>query len=87
MLYDVMEGLVVDAHIGKYRMNERESAMKHIDSFMKLKITVNEYSGVKYITRPAIGNQSSVFVEITIPANRKSLYLINPYNEIIRHLV
>lgn len=68
-------------------MNERESAMKHIDSFMKLKITVNEYSGVKYITRPAIGNQSSVFVEITIPANRKSLYLINPYNEIIRHLV
>lgn len=47
----------------------------------------NEYSGVKYITRPAIGNQSSVFVEITIPANRKSLYLINPYNEIIRHLV
>ena len=46
-----------------------------------------EYSGVKYITRPAIGNQSSVFVEITIPANRKSLYLINPYNEIIRHLV
>ena len=40
MLYDVMEGLVVDAHIGKYRMNERESAMKHIDSFMKLKITV-----------------------------------------------
>ena len=68
MLYDVMEGLVVDAHIGKYRMND-------------------EYSGVKYITRPAIGNQSSVFVEITIPANRKSLYLINPYNEIIRHLV
>ena len=47
----------------------------------------DEYSGVKYITRPAIGNQSSVFVEITIPANRKSLYLINPYNEIIRHLV
>ena len=47
----------------------------------------SEYSGVKYITRPAIGNQSSVFVEITIPANRKSLYLINPYNEIIRHLV
>ena len=40
MLYDVMEGLVVDAHIGKYRMNERESAMKHIDLFMKLKITV-----------------------------------------------
>ncbi len=26
---------------------------------------VYEYSGVKYITRPAIGNQSSVFVEIT----------------------
>ncbi len=47
----------------------------------------SEYSGVKYITRPAIGNQSSVFVEITIPANRKSLYLINPYNEIIRHLM
>ena len=40
MLYDVMEGLVVDGHIGKYRMNERESAMKHIDLFMKLKITV-----------------------------------------------
>ena len=38
-LYDVMEGIVVDAHIGKYRMNERESTAKHIDSFMKLKIT------------------------------------------------
>lgn len=39
MLYDVMEGIVFDAHIGKYLMNERESAMKHIDSFMKFKIT------------------------------------------------
>lgn len=38
MLYDVMEGIVVDAHIGKYRMNKRESAAKHFDSFMKLKI-------------------------------------------------
>ena len=58
-------------------------AMVHVMEKDKL----SEYSGVKYITRPAIGNQSSVFVEITIPANRKSLYLINPYNEIIRHLV
>ena len=55
--------------------------------FSNLFSVETEYSGVKYITRPAIGNQSSVFVEITIPANRKSLYLINPYNEIIRHLV
>lgn len=55
--------------------------------FSNLFSVETEYSGVKYITRTAIGNQSSVFVEITIPANRKSLYLINPYNEIIRHLV
>ncbi|WP_242828163.1 hypothetical protein [Enterocloster clostridioformis] len=64
------------------KLNDRELA-----AVMEEWKAMAEYSGVKYITRPAIGNQSSVFVEITIPANRKSLYLINPYNEIIRHLV
>lgn len=72
-------------HVHKVVMTEGKRNIVH--QLLEEYDIQTEYSGVKYITRPAIGNQSSVFVEITIPANRKSLYLINPYNEIIRHLV
>lgn len=34
MLYDVMDGIIMDSLIGKYRLNERESANKHIDFFI-----------------------------------------------------
>lgn len=39
MLYDVLEGIIVDAHIGKYRLNERTTACEHIDFFTKLNVT------------------------------------------------
>lgn len=38
-MYDILEGIVIDSHIDKYRLNERESAEKHIDFFMNLHLT------------------------------------------------
>ncbi len=39
LLYDVLEGIIVDAHIEKYRLNERTAACKHIDFFTRLNVT------------------------------------------------
>lgn len=39
LMYDVIEGIVIDSHIDKYRLNERTVAEKHIDFFMNLHIT------------------------------------------------
>lgn len=36
LLYDVMNGIIVDGYIGQYRLNEREAAAKHIDFFINL---------------------------------------------------
>lgn len=41
MLYDVMDGIIIDSMIGKYRLNEREYASKHIDFFIKQNISGN----------------------------------------------
>lgn len=39
LLYDVLEGIIVDAYIGEYRLNERTAACKHIDFFTRLNVT------------------------------------------------
>ena len=41
MLYDVMDGIIIDSMIGKYRLNEREYASKHIEFFVKQNISGN----------------------------------------------
>ena len=41
MLYDVMDGIIIDSMIGKYRLNEREYASKHIDFFINQNISGN----------------------------------------------
>ena len=41
MLYDVMDGIIIDSMIGKYRLNEREYASKHIDYFINQNISGN----------------------------------------------
>lgn len=41
MLYDVMDGITIDCIIGKYRLNEREYASKHIDYFINQNISGN----------------------------------------------
>lgn len=38
LLYDVLEGIIVDAYIGEYRLNERTAACKHIDFFTRLNV-------------------------------------------------
>lgn len=39
LLYDVMNDIIVDSYIGKYRFNERDAAQKHIDFFMDLHLS------------------------------------------------
>lgn len=39
LLYDVMNDIIVDSCIGKYRFNERDAAQKHIDFFMNLHLS------------------------------------------------
>lgn len=36
LLYDVMNDLVIDSYIGKYRLNERDAAERHLDFFTGL---------------------------------------------------
>lgn len=46
LLYDILEGIIVDAHIEKYRLNERTAACKHIDFFYKVKCNRIPYLSV-----------------------------------------
>ncbi|MDE6845495.1 MAG: IS4 family transposase [Lachnospiraceae bacterium] len=39
LLYDVMNDIIVDSYIGKYRFSERDAAQKHIDFFMDLHLS------------------------------------------------
>ncbi len=39
LLYDVMNDIIVDSYIGKYRLNEREAAERHVDFFAGLHLS------------------------------------------------
>lgn len=39
LLYDVMNGIIVDSYIGKYRLNEREAAERHMDFWAGLHLS------------------------------------------------
>lgn len=39
LLYDVMNDIIVDSYIGKYRLNEREAAERHMDFFAGLHLS------------------------------------------------